>query len=293
MARIRGRFAPTPSGSLHFGSLIAAIASYLNTKSRGGQWLIRIDDLDSARNVRGASENILKTLENFGLFWDEKILYQSVQIDAYNDAIDQLSSKNLIYPCICTRKQIGHNAYTGTCRNRIYSRKLTSSLRIVTENKTLEFQDIKQGTFKQNIEKEVGDFIVKRSDGYIAYHLANVVDDQIQGITEVVRGADLLDSTPRQIYLQKKLGYSQPEYLHLPVALDQKGQKLSKSHGSLTINNTNDLQNSGKLICDVLSFLGQTPPESLSKENAQACLEWGVSNWNILAIPEQISKPYN
>ncbi|MFK8067495.1 MAG: tRNA glutamyl-Q(34) synthetase GluQRS [Gammaproteobacteria bacterium] len=292
MTRVRGRFAPTPSGLLHFGSLVAAIASYLNAKSRGGQWLIRIDDLDSDRNVQGASEDILKTLEKFGLFWDGNVLYQSDQIDIYNDAIDELSREELIYPCICTRKKIGNNPYSGTCRTRLYSSTTTSSLRMITENKILKFHDVKQGIFKQNIEKEVGDFIVKRSDGYIAYHLANVVDDQIQGITEVVRGADLLDSTPRQIYLQKKLGYSQPEYLHLPVAVDQEGLKLSKSNGSLAIKNSSAPQNRSELICNSLSFLGQSPPESLKMENVDVCIEWGISNWNVSKIPELSSKEY-
>lgn len=284
---IRGRFAPTPSGSLHFGSLIAAIGSYLNSKSHNGKWFVRIDDLDTARTVPGAITNILKTLDLFGLHWDDDILFQSHRIPAYNEAIDQLSTENLIYPCSCSRKIIGDNPYPGTCRNKLSENRSNLSLRVKTENNFLKFHDLKQGLFKQNIEKEIGDFVVKRADGFIAYHLATVVDDQFLNITEVVRGADLLDSTPRQIYIQNLLDYTPTKFLHLPIAVDQKGQKLSKTNGALAIDQ--DQLTPSILIFKALDFLGQLPPKELQQENVSSCIQWGIENWNIENIPNKHS----
>ena len=284
MDSFRGRFAPTPSGPLHFGSLIAALGSYLHSKSRGGQWFVRIDDLDTDRTIPGIDSEILKTLETFGLHWDGEVLYQSSRIAAYNEAIDQLSEKDLIYPCSCSRKEIGDQPYPGTCRKGLSNDKNNPSIRLLTDNKPVEFHDLKQGLFKQNIEAEIGDFVIKRADGYIAYHLATVVDDQYQKITEVIRGADLLDSTPRQIYIQRLLGFPQTEFLHLPVATDENGQKLNKSNGALSIDQ-NKLDPS-VLICKALNFLGQNPPENLQHETVVDCITWGLDHWDMNSVPE-------
>jgi len=279
MSTVRGRFAPTPSGPLHFGSLIAALGSYLHSKSRGGQWFVRIDDLDNDRTIPGIDSEILKTLETFGLHWDGEVLYQSSRIAAYNEAIERLSEKDLTYRCSCSRKEIGNQPYPGTCRKRLSNDKNNPSIRILTNNKTIEFHDLKQGHFRQNIEAEIGDFVIKRADGYIAYHLATVVDDQWQKITEVVRGADLLDSTPRQIYIQKLLGFPQPEFLHLPVATDKNGQKLNKSTGALRIDQNPYCPS--QLICKALNFLGQNTPENLQHKSVDKCIQWGLDHWII------------
>ncbi len=285
MEEIRGRFAPTPSGPLHFGSLVAALGSYLHSKSRGGQWFVRIDDLDTERTISGIDSEILKTLETFGLHWDGEVLYQSSKIAAYHEAIVQLSDKDLIYPCACSRKEIGDQPYPGTCRKGLSNDKNNLSIRLLTNNKPVEFHDLKQGLFKQNIEAEIGDFVIKRADGYIAYHLATMVDDEWQKITEVVRGADLLNSTPRQIYIQKLLGFSQTEFLHLPIATDEKGQKLGKSNGALKIEE-NPFPPS-QLIYKALNFLGQSPPEKLQHETVDNCIQWGLDHWSINSVPEE------
>ncbi len=282
---IRGRFAPTPSGPLHFGSLIAALGSYLHSKSRGGQWFVRIDDLDTDRTIPGIGSDILRTLETFGLHWDGEVLYQSSRIAAYNEAIEQLSAKDLIYFCSCSRKEVGHNPYPGTCRKGPSNDERNPSVRLLTNNKPVEFHDLKQGIFRQNIEAEIGDFVIKRADGYIAYHLATVVDDEWQQITEVVRGADLLDSTPRQIYLQRLLGFQQPDFLHLPVATDENGQKLNKSNGALSLDQTPFRPS--QLICQALHFLGQNPPENLQQKNVEHCIKWGLEHWNINLVPKE------
>ena len=198
-----GRFAPSPTGPLHFGSVVAAVASYMQAKSQRGKWLVRMDDIDTPRNQAGADTAILKSLEILGLNWDDKVLFQSHRQEAYQEALALLSEKNLLFRCTCTRKQIQGSAYPGTCRNKGHSSDIQHALRILSNQDPVNINDEIQGHFQQILETEIGDFIVHRADGLVAYHIATVVDDAYQKITEIVRGADLLDSTPRQIYLQK------------------------------------------------------------------------------------------
>ena len=229
MKRIyRGRFAPSPTGPLHFGSLVAAVGSYLDAKANGGVWLVRMDDLDQSRTVPGAADLILRSLENLGMAWDETVVYQSTRSAAYESALKVLKKRKLIYPCACSRREIADSAvggidgpiYTGTCRKGLLAGRAARAERIMTDNNRIELKDAIQGKIAHSLERQVGDFVVKRADGYFAYQLAAVVDDADQGITDIVRGADLLDSTTRQIYLQQLLGYSTPRYAHLPVAVN-------------------------------------------------------------------------
>jgi len=257
----RGRFAPTPSGPLHFGSIISALGSYLQAKSQSGKWLVRIEDIDKPRNQPGATENILHTLEALGLLWDEEVLIQSQRVSLYRDFLEQLNERGLVYPCICTRSQTKGIPYPGTCRSGINIKKKTRSLRLKTNVDITGFIDQVQGDFHQLLENDVGDFVLRRADGIIAYHLAVVVDDQLQGITGIVRGSDLLDSTPRQIYLQKLLGYTTPAYCHLPIATYNNGKKISKQNHAPGIDHTN----ATSVLFKALEFLGQQPAPPINQ----------------------------
>lgn len=281
----RGRFAPSPTGPLHFGSLVAAVGSYLDAKHHHGTWLIRMEDLDTPRCVPGAAEDILRTLATFGLVSDEPVLYQSQRSAAYEEALQHLKDSGAAYPCCCTRKEIADSAlhgiegyvYAGTCRNGMSHQRATPAWRVRTdlEPPPVEFNDELQGRISQNIEKEIGDFVVKRADGLFAYQLAVVVDDAAQGITHVVRGADLLASTARQIYLQHLLGLPTPHYMHLPVAVNEAGEKLSKQ----TLAAPADASQPVVTLLRVLEFLRQEPPDGLSNSDVGAVLEWAVRNW--------------
>jgi glutamyl-Q tRNA(Asp) synthetase len=232
--RYRGRFAPSPTGPLHFGSLVAALGSYLDAKTHGGEWLVRMEDLDTPRVVPGAADDILRTLEQFGLEWDGPVLYQSARMDAYETVLSELRRGNLVFPCDCSRKDLV-DRYPGTCRSGLRGRRDALAWRFRASGEIVQFEDRRLGPQCQNVEDYVGDFVVKRADGLFAYQLAVVVDDAFQGITDVVRGEDLLDSTARQILLQRALGYQQPRYLHLPVAVNELGQKLSKQTGATAL----------------------------------------------------------
>ena len=229
-----GRFAPSPTGALHFGSLTAALASWLDARRAGGRWLVRMEDLDAPRVMPGAADAILRQLENIGLAWDGAIVYQSARLDLYEDAIESLQAH--CYPCACTRKELedsalaidGSRIYPGTCRGGLAPGKAARALRVRTDGEPIRFTDRVQGEVSQCLERDIGDFVVQRADGLYAYQLAVVVDDAEQEITDVVRGADLLDSTTRQIHLQRLLGSATPRYLHLPVATNAAGEKLSK-----------------------------------------------------------------
>jgi len=284
----RGRFAPSPTGPLHFGSLVAALGSYLDAKHHHGKWLVRMEDLDTARTVPGAADNILRTLERFGLHWDEEVIYQSHRSLAYEAALHQLQVLNAVYPCACTRKEVADSAmpgidgqiYPGTCRNGIPQGREGRSWRVRTDKQSIEFTDISQGRITQHLEREIGDFIAKRADGLFAYQLAVVVDDAYQGITHVVRGCDLLVSTPRQIYLQNLLNLASPRYLHLPVAINAKGEKLSKQTLAPALTHSNPAAS----IIQALYFLQQSPPAELSGADVASILKWAVDNWNTDAI---------
>jgi len=280
----RGRFAPSPTGPLHFGSLIAAVGSYLDAKHHQGTWLVRMEDLDTPRCVPGAADDILRTLIAFGLHSDEPILYQSQQTAAYEEALRKLHAAGAVYPCCCTRKEIADSAisgiegpvYPGTCRHGIPAGREGRAWRVRTNTEPVIFNDELQGRVTQRLESEIGDFVVKRADGLFAYQLAVIVDDAFQGVTHIVRGADLLDSTPRQIYLQRLLGLHIPQYLHLPVAVNGSGEKLSKQTLAAPVDETHP---AGTLL-RVLNFLRQQPPAELADYDVKAVLDWAIANWD-------------
>ncbi|MBT8133593.1 MAG: tRNA glutamyl-Q(34) synthetase GluQRS [Gammaproteobacteria bacterium] len=275
-----GRFAPSPTGPVHFGTLLAAVGSYLQAKKNNGDWIIRMEDVDITRKVDGSGLEILHTLEAFGFEWQGEVLYQSKQTECYRYALEQLIEQSLVFPCICSRKQLvesGSGIYPGTCRTRSLQEKSDHALRLLAEDITIEFDDLVMGRRSQNMASQCGDFVIKRRDGLFAYQLAVVVDDQLQDITEVVRGADLLDSTPRQIYLQQLLGYSTPGYCHLPLAVDAAGNKISKSEGAARV----DIKNRESLLRHVLDFLGQKPPADLCDADISEIWKWAIEHWDI------------
>ena len=280
----RGRFAPSPTGPLHFGSLVTAVGSYLDAKSRHGVWLVRMEDLDTPRCLTGADKNILDTLAVFGLVSDEPVLYQSRRTAAYESALLQLQKMNATYLCDCSRKAITESAqigiegaiYPGTCRHRISINHNHSASRVRTDQLAeIRFEDRLQGNIHQLIESEIGDFVVKRADGLFAYQLAVVVDDAFQGITDVVRGCDLLTSTARQIALQNLLNLPTPRYAHLPIAVNVAGEKLSKQ----TLANPVDAEHPVATLWQVLEFLQQQPPINLRRQSLAALWQWALENW--------------
>ncbi len=285
-----GRFAPSPTGPLHFGSLVAAVASYCDARKNNGQWLLRMEDLDKQRSVKGAADTILDQLENFGFEWDGPVLYQSTRDRFYNDALETLRAKQLIYPCTCTRKEIADSSthvgiegviYPGTCLHQPIKPHATAAWRIKTDASKISFEDAVQGKISQTLNTDIGDFILKRADGLFAYQLAVVVDDAEQGITNIVRGADLLDSTPRQIYLQQQLHYLQPQYAHIPVVSNSAGEKLSKQ----TLASPLDTSKTSLHLIQALDFLGQSPPAALIHEDKNAIWQWAFSNWRFSKVP--------
>lgn len=294
----RGRFAPSPTGPLHFGSLAAAVGSYLDAKHHHGIWLVRMEDLDVPRCVPGAADDILRTLEAFGLYWDDAlhaaaktmpgkarptVTHQSQRTDAYEQALQRLHALGATYQCACTRREIADSAlhgidgqiYPGTCRNGIPAGREGRAWRVRTDDRLVEFDDVLQGRISQHLESDIGDFVVKRTDGLFAYQLAVVVDDAFQGITHVVRGADLLYSTPRQIYLQRLLGFATPSYMHLPIAVNAQGEKLSKQTLAPAIT-TGDVV---ATLIKVLEFLHQQPPVELGQGSVEEVLGWAVEHW--------------
>jgi glutamyl-Q tRNA(Asp) synthetase len=275
-----GRFAPSPTGPLHFGSLVAALASWLDARAARGRWLVRIEDLDAPRVQPGAADGILRTLERLGLDWDGPVLHQSTRAPAYKRALAALESKT--YWCGCTRREIadsslglaadGAQIYPGTCRGGVAAGKSRRALRLRTTDERNSYVDRVQGPQGHILEREVGDFVLLRADGQFAYQLAVVVDDAEQGVTDVVRGADLLDSTPRQIFLQRLLGHATPRYLHVPAAVNAAGEKLSKQTGAQPV----DTGRKEAELRRALAFLGQPETDDL----AQA-----VERWNPALIP--------
>jgi glutamyl-Q tRNA(Asp) synthetase len=274
-----GRFAPSPTGPLHFGSLVAALASYMEARRAKGKWLLRMEDLDKPREQPGAADAILHALDAFGLHWDGAVEYQSRRTELYRSALDRLQAHT--YACGCTRREIADSAlaadggrvYGGDCRGGLASGKAARAIRIKAHGQ-IRFVDRVQGVQAQDLERDVGDFVLWRADGQFAYQLAVVVDDAAQGITDVVRGADLLDSTARQIYLQQRLGYATPRYLHIPVALNEAGEKLSKQTGAHAV----DQGRPGEALRRAFLFLGQPATEDLAE---------GLQNWDASRIPSQ------
>jgi glutamyl-Q tRNA(Asp) synthetase len=282
-----GRFAPSPTGDLHFGSLLAALASYLEARARGGRWLVRMEDVDTPRNVPGADARILACLEAHGFCWDGEVLRQSQRTDAYRAALAALREKRLVYPCACSRKEIaaaatgltidGAPRYSGRCRQGLPAGRSARAWRLITEDVEIAFDDCVCGRIRQNLARDVGDFVLWRADGPFAYQLAAVVDDAFQGVTQVVRGADLLYSTPRQIYLQGLLGLPVPEYAHVPVATNAAGEKLSKQTRAKPLQARHAAAN----LVAALAFLGQRPPSELAKADVKEVWRWAGAHWEI------------
>jgi glutamyl-Q tRNA(Asp) synthetase len=270
-----GRFAPSPTGPLHLGSLYTALAGFLQARSLQGLWLLRIDDLDSPRNIKGSADNILKTLDVFGLHWDGSVVYQSQHLDVYDEILDELAKNNLIYPCTCSRKKLT-GIYSCLCRDKQPPRNSLYSLRIKTDERMISFQDDLQGRVSDNLSGEHGDFILKRKDRVIAYQFAVVVDDDLQGVNHVVRGFDLLDSTPRQIYLQQTLGFAMPGYMHVPVIIDKQGYKLSKQTRATAVG----LKTPHLVLFALLTLLKQNPPCELQHAPAAEILNWAIDHWD-------------
>ena len=285
----RGRFAPSPTGPLHFGSMVAAVGSFLQAKSRGGEWLVRMEDLDPPREVKGAADDILRVLEAFGLHWDGAVMYQSRRHGVYEAALNMLERFDTIYPCACSRREIADSSvsgvdgpvYPGTCRAGLPAGRALRVWRVRVNGRAIEFVDAVQGRMVRDLAADFGDFVVRRADGYFAYQLAVVVDDAEQGISEVVRGADLIESTPRQMYLQDLLGLTTPDYLHLPVALNARNEKLSKQTLALPVDTVHPQQ----LLLRVLQFLGQDPPPALAESTLDDFWRWAVTHWNVGRVP--------
>jgi glutamyl-Q tRNA(Asp) synthetase len=291
-----GRFAPSPTGALHTGSLVAAVGSWLLARSTGGRWLLRIDDLDAPRQVPGMVDDILATLDGFGLEWDGEISWQSRHREAYQQAFDELLQQGVVYPCGCSRREIALSSsaphpdddcipYPGTCRNGMRPGAVVRSWRARVTDEEVCFDDLRHGRICQKLGERCGDFAVRRGDGEFAYQLAVVVDDQLTGVTQVVRGDDLLNSTPRQILLQRLLGYPQPAYCHLPLVTGPHGTKLSKRDNLVSHHLGNWNGREGALLLAVLRFLGLEPPEELVGATCAEMLRWGASNFNVKRIP--------
>jgi glutamyl-Q tRNA(Asp) synthetase len=285
-SRYRGRFAPSPTGNLHFGSLVAAVASYLDARAAGGEWLVRIEDLDTPRVVPGSADSILRTLEAFGFEWHGPVMYQSTRSDAYQAALDRLFASGSVYYCSCSRSEI-HAAqtrslqsgdelfYPGWCRNGVRAPDRTLAVRFRVPSEPIRFADSIQGPIQVDLATDCGDFVVRRRDGLFAYQLAVVVDDAAQGITKVVRGADLLTSTPRQIALQRALGLAHPTYAHVPLATDKNQIKLSKSAGAGGVNTSHPCAE----LWRALRFLQQSPPLELRLSGLPTLWDWAIGNW--------------
>ena len=273
-----GRFAPSPTGPLHFGSLITAVASYCDARAHQGKWLIRIEDTDIPRIYPGSEEHILRCIDAFQFETDDAIIFQKDRLDIYDAVIDQLHQNRLVYACQCTRKMLGSNhIYTGTCRdlNLPFEQQ---AIRVKVSDREICFNDRLQGTHCSNLQQDLGDFVLKRRDGIINYQLAVVVDDYLQGMTHVVRGADLLDNTERQIWLGSILGYPKLEYMHLPLAMNDQGQKLSKQNMAQAL----DLNRAPELLQQVIRALHQ--PE-VDLDTPAHMLRQAIAQWDIQHIP--------
>jgi glutamyl-Q tRNA(Asp) synthetase len=281
-----GRFAPSPTGPLHFGSLVTAVASWLDARSQGGRWHVRIEDVDGPRTVPGADREILRALEAFGLRWDGEVVWQGERTESYEAALRRLREAGHVYRCRCSRREIADSAlagiegaiYLGTCRELALDTDIAGADRLRVGDGVVRFHDRVQGVIEQRLASEIGDFVLKRRDGLHAYQLAVVVDDGAQGITDVVRGADLLDSTPRQVLLQRLLGLPEPRYLHVPVATNERGEKLSKQTLAAPVNARDAVQ----LLQQALRFLGQDVPRAALPGEI---LDAAARAWDVARIP--------
>ncbi|MDR0440209.1 MAG: tRNA glutamyl-Q(34) synthetase GluQRS [Candidatus Accumulibacter sp.] len=295
--RHRGRFAPSPTGPLHFGSLVAAAGSYLDARASGGEWLVRIEDIDAPRTMPGAADDILRTLEGFGFEWDGEVVFQSRRLDLYHAALVSLQLAGLTYPCACSRGEIASAAtrrsvdggfvYPGTCRAGLGDGAAARAWRLRVPDREFVFADRIQGEARQNLAHEVGDFILLRADGQYAYQLAVVVDDAAQGVDSVVRGADLLASTARQLWLLQCLGWPAPSYAHLPVAVNPAGEKLSKQTCAPPV----DPAEGSAVLARVLRFLGQPVPAEKERMPPSEFWRWAIGAWRLARVPKQRAIP--
>jgi len=285
-----GRFAPSPTGPLHFGSLVAALGSCLEARSRGGRWLLRMEDVDQPRCRQEHADAILATLEACGFEWDGPVMVQSTRTARYAEILERLKAQGTVYPCGCTRAELaaaplgidGAVVYPGTCRNGLPAGKTARAWRLRLEG-VIDFDDLVQGPQHQDLPREVGDCVLLRADGYFAYQLAVVVDDADQGIDHVVRGADLIHSTARQMYLQRLLGLPTPQYAHLPVAVDGAGQKLSKQTLAAPV----AARDPWPALCEAAHFLGMPDCRLASTD----FWNWAYENWNLTKVPRAMSLP--
>lgn len=283
----RGRFAPSPTGLLHAGSLTTAVGSYLEARVRGGEWLLRMEDLDPPREVAGAASAILQTLEALGFEWDGEVVYQSRRHELYRAALEQLIRNGLAYGCACTRKEIAAHArrgvdgyvYPGTCRDGCPPGRSGRAWRLRVAPGETVFIDRLQGEYRQELERDIGDFVLLRADGFWAYQLAVVVDDAAQGVTDIVRGADLLVSTPRQIAVQRALGVATPSYCHLPLMVNAAGEKLSKQ----TLAPAIDAKSAAAELRQALTRLGHAPPAEAG--DVAELWQWARGNWQLARVP--------
>lgn len=290
-----GRFAPSPTGPLHFGSLVAAVGSYLDARSHAGLWRLRIEDVDRPRCQPGAADEILRLLEAYGFEWDGEVQHQSRRNDAYRAALERLLSTGRVFPCACTRSELadsqlsgqtrlasdGALIYPGACRAGLPDGRAARAWRLRVDQAHIAFDDTVRGRIEQNLATAVGDFVLLRADGLFAYQLAVVVDDAEQGISHVVRGADLLDSTPRQILLQQLLQLPTPVYGHLPVVINAAGEKLSKQTRAAPLTRTQ----ARPALFAALEFLGQTPPADLKSASVADLWQWAIEHWALEKVP--------
>ena len=281
---LTGRFAPSPTGPLHFGSLVAAVASYCDIKSRGGQWLLRIEDVDQTRSVTGASEEIIRTLHRYGFVWDGEILYQSQRSQLYQAALDQLIAQAQAYPCTCSRKEIADSStlqgiegaiYPGTCLKHPLKASTLPAWRMRVDELEISFEDQLQGRIQHQLSQQVGDFVLKRADGLFSYQLAVVMDDALQGVTHVVRGADLLNSTSRQLYLQQVLGLPTPVYAHIPLVMNDDGQKLSKQNLAQALS----IDQPQTALQQAFAFLQRLPTPAPTHLPLTDLWQWAITHW--------------
>jgi len=277
-----GRFAPSPTGPLHFGSLVAALASYLDARAAAGLWLVRMEDLDPPRNTPEAASQILEALDLFGLHWDGSVLYQSDRLESYSESLHRLVDEEWIFPCTCPRSPPG-SAYDGRCRGRSLADPPAEpfALRVRVTDEEIVYRDLLCGEQRCRLSLDPGDFVVRRKDGLFAYQLAVVIDDAYQQVTRVVRGNDLLDSTARQIYLQRRLDLPTPEYAHIPIVTDEEGSKLSKQTFAPPLVS----RNPARYLAAALTALGMEPPAALASSKVEEILAWGVDRWNLEHVP--------
>jgi len=278
-----GRFAPTPSGALHFGSLLAALASFLDARQRHGHWLVRMEDLDQPRNKPGAQDQILQALTAHGMEWDGPVLIQSQHQKSYHEQIHHWVDQGLAYYCDCSRQDLTaqHGVYPGTCRGRHLPPAADHAVRVRVTDEPIAFTDRLQGKISQGLESDIGDFVVRRRDGIIAYQLAVVMDDIAQSVTDIVRGADLLESTPRQLWLYQLLQAPAPAYMHIPLMMARHGQKLSKRLGSAPIHS----QAASASLFSALIVLDQQPPATLRGAPVAELIAWGIEHWQPMRLP--------